>query len=111
MVGEYTNKRVGRLIAAGSRSLIDDAVRVISRLKAIHVNEYEDDQEGFNLGTPSDNNDSIGNQLSTYRSIVSQTGAKAHWRPCLWTTPGAQSVKISQPLSKIWFICFHVLTK
>ena len=42
MVGEYTNKRVGRLIAAGSRSLIDDAVRVISRLKAIHVNEYED---------------------------------------------------------------------
>ena len=76
MVGEYTNKRVGRLIAAGSRSLIDDAVRVISRLKAIHVNEYEDDQEGFNLGTPSDNNDSIGNQLSTYRSIVSQTGAK-----------------------------------
>ena len=54
MVGEYTNKRVGRLIAAGSRSLIDDAVRVISRLKAIHMNEYEDDQEGFNLGTPSD---------------------------------------------------------
>ena len=76
MVGEYTNKRVGRLIAAGSRSLIDDAVRVISRLKAIHMNEYEDDQEGFNLGTPSDNNDSIGNQLSTFRSIVSQTGAK-----------------------------------
>ena len=76
MVGEYTNKRVGRLIAAGSRSLIDDAVRVISRLKAIHVNEYEDDQEGFNLGNPSDNNDSIGNQLSTYRSIVYHTGAK-----------------------------------
>ena len=76
MVGEYTNKRVGRLIAAGSRSLIDDAVGVISRLKAIHMNEYEDDQEGFNLGTPSDNSDSIGNQLSTYRSIVSQTGAK-----------------------------------
>ena len=34
MVGEYTNKRVGRLIAAGSRSLIDDAVRVISRVKS-----------------------------------------------------------------------------
>ena len=76
MVGEYTNKRVGRIIAAGSRSLIDDAVKVISRLKAIHMNDYQDDQDGFNLGTPSENNDVLGNQLSTYRSIMAQTEAK-----------------------------------
>ena len=53
MAGEYTNKKVGRLIAAGSRTHIDDVVSVISRLNAIHINEYADDQEGFSLGTPS----------------------------------------------------------
>ena len=39
------------------------------------MNEYEDDQEA-STSNSSDNNDSIGNQLSTFRSIVSQTGAK-----------------------------------
>ena len=75
MSGEYTNKKVGRLIAAGSRSAIDDVVSVVSRLKAIHMNEYEDDQEGFSLGSPSSRNDVLGSQVSTYRSIVTQTGA------------------------------------
>ena len=75
MSGEYTNKKVGRLIAAGSRSAIDDVVSVVSRLKAIHMNEYEDDQEGFSLGSPSSRNDVLGSQVSTYRSIVMQTGA------------------------------------
>lgn len=75
MAGEYTNKKVGRLIAAGSRTHIDDVVSVISRLNAIHINEYADDQEGFSLGTPSSRNNSLGRQVSTYRSIVMQTGA------------------------------------
>ncbi|MFL2952852.1 MAG: V-type ATP synthase subunit I [Candidatus Thalassarchaeaceae archaeon] len=75
MSGEYTNKKVGRLIAAGSRSVIDDVVSVISRLKAVHINDYADDQEGFTLGTPSSRNDTLGSQVSTYRAIVTQTGA------------------------------------
>ena len=75
MSGEYTNKKVGRLIAAGSRSSIDDVVSVISKLKAIHMNDYADDQEGFRLGSPSSRNDVLGSQVSTYRSIVMQTGA------------------------------------
>ena len=75
MTGEYTNKKVGRLIAAGSRSVIDDVVRVVSRLKAVHINDYQDDKEGFSLGEPSTHNERLGSELSTYRSIVSQTGA------------------------------------
>ena len=75
MSGEYTNKKVGRLIAAGSRSSIDDVVSIVSRLKAIHINEYADDQEGFSLGSPSSRNDALGRQVSAYRSIVMQTGA------------------------------------
>jgi V/A-type H+-transporting ATPase subunit I len=75
MSGEYTNKKVGRLIAAGSRSAIDDVVSVISRLKAVHINDYADDEEGFALGTPSSRNDILGSQVSTYRAIVTQTGA------------------------------------
>ena len=39
------------------------------------MNEYEDDQEGFSLGSPSSRNDVLGSQVSTYRSIVTQTGA------------------------------------
>ena len=75
MSGEYTNKKVGRLIAAGSRSAIDDVVSVISRLKALHINDYADDEEGFTLGNPSSRNDILGSQVSTYRAIVTQTGA------------------------------------
>ena len=88
MSGEYTNKKVGRLIAAGSRSAIDDVVSVVSRLKAIHMNEYEDDQEGFSLGSPSSRNDVLGSQVSTYRSIVMQTGATGPSDTCLlYTSP------------------------
>ncbi|MDP7531915.1 MAG: hypothetical protein QF591_04195, partial [Candidatus Thalassarchaeum sp.] len=63
---------MSRLTAAGSLSRVDEAVRSLADLKAVHLLDYPGDEEGFDLGSPTDESEEIGRDLNRYRSASSQ---------------------------------------
>jgi len=70
VAGSYTNKPVARILAAGTKDNMSQAVEIISRLNAIHFNDYEGHEDGLGLGTPLEAAESLGRDLSTMRSIA-----------------------------------------
>ena len=71
-MGSLTTQAMSRLTAAGSLSNVDDAVRSLADLKAVHLLDYPGDEEGFDLGSPTDESEEIGRDLNRYRSASSQ---------------------------------------
>jgi len=49
-MGSLTTQGMSRLTAAGSLSRVDEAVRSLADLKAVHLLDYPGDEEGFDLG-------------------------------------------------------------
>ena len=52
-MGRLTTQAMSRLTAAGSLSKVDDAVKVLADLNALHILDYTGDEDGFNLGSPT----------------------------------------------------------
>ena len=48
-----------RLIAAGSRSDLDDALRVCADLGVVHIEEHSADTEGVGIGSPNPDADGV----------------------------------------------------
>ncbi|MEC7700549.1 MAG: hypothetical protein VX652_01990 [Candidatus Thermoplasmatota archaeon] len=71
-MGQLTTQGMSRLTAAGSLSNVDEAVRSLADLKAVHLLDYPGDEEGFDLGSPADESEEIGRDLNRYRSASSQ---------------------------------------
>ena len=71
-MGSLTTQGMSRLTAAGSLSRVDEAVRALADLKAVHLLDYPGDEEGFDLGSPTDESEEIGRDLNRYRSASSQ---------------------------------------
>ncbi len=71
-MGSLTTQAMSRLTAAGPLSRVDDAVRALADLKAVHLLDYSGDEDGFELGSPADESDEIGRDLNRYRSVSSQ---------------------------------------
>ena len=71
-MGSLTTQGMSRLTAAGSLSRVDEAVRSLADLKAVHLLDYPGDEEGFDLGSPTDESEEIGRDLNRYRSASSQ---------------------------------------
>jgi V/A-type H+-transporting ATPase subunit I len=63
---------MSRLTAAGRLSKVDEAVSALAELKAVHLLDYPGDEEGFDLGSPTDESEEIGRDLNRYRSASSQ---------------------------------------
>jgi len=71
-MGSLTTQAMSRLTAAGPLSRVDDAVRALADLKAVHLLDYPGDEDGFELGSPTDESEEIGRGLNRYRSVSSQ---------------------------------------
>jgi len=71
-MGSLTTQAMSRLTAAGPLSRVDDAVRALADLKAVHLLDYPGDEDGFELGSPTDESEEIGRDLNRYRSVSSQ---------------------------------------
>jgi V/A-type H+-transporting ATPase subunit I len=63
---------MSRLTAAGTLSKVDEAVSVLAEMKAVHLLDYPGDEEGFDLGSPTEESEEIGRDLNRYRSASSQ---------------------------------------
>ena len=71
-MSSLTTQAMSRLTAAGPLSNVDDAIRLLADLKAVHLLDYPGDEEGFDLGSPADESEEIGRDLNRYRSASSQ---------------------------------------
>ena len=71
-MGKLTTQAMSRLTAAGSLSKVDDAVKVLADLNALHILDYTGDEDGFSLGSPTSESEEIGRDLNRYRSASSQ---------------------------------------
>ena len=71
-MGKLTTQAMSRLTAAGLLSKVDDAVKVLADLNALHILDYTGDEDGFSLGSPTAESEEIGRDLNRYRSASSQ---------------------------------------
>ncbi len=76
-MGKLTTQAMSRLTAAGSLSKVDEAVKALADLNALHIIDYSGDEEGFSLGNPTAESEEIGRDLNRYRSASSQISVAA----------------------------------
>ena len=70
-MSQVNTQKMGRLLAAGSKDMIDDVVDTLASLNALHFIEYDGSEEGFNLGVPKEEAEVVGKRLSKLRSAAS----------------------------------------
>ena len=59
-----------RLIAAGSRSDLDDALRVCANLGVVHIQDHSSDREGIGIGKPNPEADGVTSLLVRTRAAI-----------------------------------------
>ena len=52
-MGKLTTQGMSRLTAAGTLPQLDDAIKSLAALKAVHMIDYSGDEEGLRLGKPN----------------------------------------------------------
>jgi V/A-type H+-transporting ATPase subunit I len=62
---------MGRLVAAGNKEMLDEAIGVLARLEALHIIDYDGGEEGFSLGSPNPESEEIGRGLVKARAAAS----------------------------------------
>ena len=62
-MSQVKTQQMGRLLAAGSKDLIDEVVDALAELNALHIIEYDGTDEGINLGTPKEEAEEVGKRL------------------------------------------------
>lgn len=62
---------MSRLTMAGSRSDLDEALRLCADLGNVHITAYSGDTDGIDVGTPHPDADDVSNMLSKVRSANS----------------------------------------
>ena len=80
-MSQVKTQQMGRLLAAGSKDLIDEVVDALAELNALHIIEYDGTDEGFNLGTPKEEAEEVGKRLSKLRSAASLVDVSGPKKP------------------------------
>ena len=80
-MSQIKTQQMGRLLAAGSKDLIDEVVNKLAELNALHIIEYDGTDEGFNLGTPKEEAEEVGKRLSKLRSASSLVNVSGPKKP------------------------------
>ena len=70
-MSQVNTQKMGRLLAAGSKDMMDSVIDTLASLNALHFIEYDGSEEGFNLGVPKEEAEVVGKRLSKLRSAAS----------------------------------------
>ncbi|RAH07348.1 MAG: hypothetical protein CMA00_000100 [Methanobacteriota archaeon] len=76
-MSQVNTQQMGRLVAAGTKEKLAEALQVLARMEALHIIDYDGTEDGFSLGSPEPGSEAIGRDLVKARaaaSIVSATG-------------------------------------
>ena len=72
ILGKLTTQGMSRLTAAGVISKVNDAVQSLADINAVHLVDYSGIEDGFSLGSPTDDSPVVGRGLNLFRSAASQ---------------------------------------
>ena len=70
-MSQVNTQQMGRLIAAGSKDKLSDAIVALAQLNALHILDYDGTEEGFSLGSPDPESEKVGKLLVKARSAAS----------------------------------------
>jgi len=70
-MSQVNTQQMGRLVAAGSKDRLDEAIEILARLEALHIIDYDGGEEGFSLGSPNPKSESVSRDLVKARAAAS----------------------------------------
>ena len=73
--------QMGRLVAAGTKSSMSEAIDKIAELEALHIVDYDDSEDGFSLGVPGEKSEEVGRDLVKARAAKSVLPVSAPSKP------------------------------
>ncbi len=73
--------QMGRLVAAGSKNRLSDAIDKLAELEALHIVDYDDSEEGFSLGIPGEKSEDVGRDLVKARAAKSVVSVSPPSKP------------------------------
>ena len=80
-MSQINTQQMGRLLAAGSKDMIDGVIDTLAALNALHFIEYDGSDDGFSLGTPKEEAETVGKSLSKLRSAASLVDVSGPQKP------------------------------
>ena len=73
--------QMGRLVAAGTKDRLNEAILKLADLEALHIVDYDDSEDGFSLGIPEEESEVVGRALVKARAATSVVKSSAPSKP------------------------------
>ena len=80
-MSQVNTQQMGRMVAAGNKERLGEAVEILARLEALHIIDYDGGEDGFSLGSPERGSEAVGRELVKARSAASVVEASGPIRP------------------------------
>ena len=95
-MSQVNTQQMGRLVAAGNKNKLDDAIQILARLEALHIIDYDGGEDGFSLGSPNPSSEVVGRDLIKARAAASIINASGPDR-VVSESPVRESLKDELP--------------
>ena len=80
-MSQVNTQQMGRMVAAGNKERLGEAVEILARLEALHIIDYDGNEEGFSLGSPEKGSEEVGRDLVKARAATSVVETSGPARP------------------------------
>ena len=80
-MSQVNTQQMGRMVAAGNKEDLGQAVDILARLEAMHIIDYDGGEDGFSLGSPEEGSEDVGRELVKARAAASVVEATGPTRP------------------------------
>ena len=80
-MSQVNTQQMGRMVAAGNKEQLGEAVDILAHLEALHIIDYDGTEDGFTLGSPEDGSEEVGRELVKARAAASVVDAMGPTKP------------------------------
>ena len=80
-MSQVNTQQMGRMVAAGNKADLGQAVDILAHLGALHIIDYDGSEDGFTLGSPEEGSEGVGRELVKARAAASVVEATGPTRP------------------------------
>jgi len=71
-MSQLTTEKMSRIIAAGTRDQLKTAIDVVAGLSLIHINDFNSNEVGMAMGSPTEESEDISRKLTKVRGAAAQ---------------------------------------
>ena len=80
-MSQVNTQQMGRMVAAGGKDRLGEAVEILARLGSLHIIDYDGGEDGFSLGSPEESSEEVGRDLVKARAAASVVKASGPEMP------------------------------